>query len=440
MGAKKLKAIAVNAGEKKRPVAADPAGLDALAKQVYQYRTQNYENYGHETPSTGKLFACYGCISGCDRAMYEREGQRFKSFCQASAVYMGPVMKYFGKDPQGPEVNRMATRLCDAYGLDTVVMSPLIEWLGRCYEAGILTEGDTGLPLSKMGSAEFIETLVHKISFREGFGDVLADGVVKAAKNLGPVAEKFLDFDITHTGEGGDYDPRLILANTMVAATEPRRAIQLLHATSLPLKRWVNWLEGCWKDAFLSTEVLKTIAGTYWGSTEAFDFTSITGKALAAKKIQDYGYAKESLILCDLSWPIYHVRPPDPSIGPGTLESQIVNAITGRKMDEAGLLAMGERIFNLQRAVLIRQGWGGRKGDNLDGYLYRQPIEWVFFNPQLLVPDKDGKAVSRKGMVMEKSAFEQIKDEYYALRGWDVATGLQTAEKMQELGLGNIVW
>jgi len=51
-------------------------------------------------------------------------------------------------------------------------MEAMIQWLGKCYDQGILTEAETGLPLSKIGSPEFIETLVRKISLREGFGDV----------------------------------------------------------------------------------------------------------------------------------------------------------------------------------------------------------------------------------------------------------------------------
>ena len=35
-------------------------------------------------------------------------------------------------------------------------------------------------------------------------------------------------------------------------------------------------------------------------------------------------------------------------------------------------------------------------------------------------------------------AFESMKDEYYQLRGWDVATGLQTKAKLEELELHDI--
>lgn len=174
------------------------------------------------------------------------------------------------------------------------------------------------------------------------------------------------------------------------------------------------------------------------GGPASLDFSSYDGKARAAKKIQDYGYVKESLILCDLAWPIYPVQPPDKTIGPGTLESRIVSAITGRDLDEKALLEIGERIFNLQRAILLRQGWGGRKGDNLMGYLFKEPITFTFFDPELLVPDKNGQPVSRKGAILDAAAFEKLKYEYYEARGWDIQTGLLTVEKMQALKLDDI--
>ena len=44
-------------------------------------------------------------------------------------------------------------------------------------------------------------------------------------------------------------------------------------------------------------------------------------------------------------------------VGDPTIESRLFSAVTGCEVDEAGLNAMGERIFNLQRALLLRHGW-----------------------------------------------------------------------------------
>jgi len=52
--------------------------------------------------------------------------------------------------------------------------------------------------------------------------------------------------------------------------------------------------------------------------------------------------------------------------------------------------------------------------------------------------EKDGEAISRKGAVVDREEFERMKDEYYRLRQWDVATGLQTRTKLEELGLSDV--
>ncbi|MFC1863718.1 aldehyde ferredoxin oxidoreductase C-terminal domain-containing protein, partial [Thermodesulfobacteriota bacterium] len=103
------------------------------------------------------------------------------------------------------------------------------------------------------------------------------------------------------------------------------------------------------------------------------------------------------------------------------------------------LMKTGERIFNLQRAVLMRQGWGGREGDTLLGHLHEDPLEDdVYFTPGCLVPDKDGEAISRMGTVVEREEFEKLKSEYYVLRGWDEESGFQKKERLEDLDLGDI--
>lgn len=123
----------------------------------------------------------------------------------------------------------------------------------------------------------------------------------------------------------------------------------------------------------------------------------------------------------------------------GTVESRIISAVTGMDMDENELLKTGEKIFNLQRAVLMSQGWGGRDGHRLLDHLHEDLLEDnLYFSPGCIVPDKSGEAVSLKSAVVERAEFEKIKGEYYALRGWDVETGFQTAVKLEELDLKDI--
>jgi aldehyde:ferredoxin oxidoreductase len=437
MGSENLKAVVIRQENKIQPAAADPEGLNKIAKKVFELRTKNYEDYEHILPLKIQRKACYGCISGCSRGYYKADdGFIYKSLCAAAGVYFGPAMRYYGgMTEETRQAGSLGTKLCDEYGLDTTVVSPLIEWLSRCYREGVLNDKNTGLPLSKIGSVEFITEFVQKISFREGFGDVLAQGTRKAAEYVGKDTDMLVDPGMVTPGnESLDYDPRYILAHAMIYATEPRRAIQLLHSISLPVSRWNNWRDG-WEGAFLSSEVFQDIAEKYWGSREAGDLISSKDKALAAKLVQDYGYVKESMILCDFVWPLWQVRDIDDSIRNLTLESRILSAITGREYDEPGLMKIGERNVNMQRAVLMRQGWGGIAGDILNEKLYERPLEFIFFSPECMVPGEDGKAESKKGTILGKKEFENIRNEYYMLRNWDNSNGYQTKELMVSLDL-----
>jgi aldehyde:ferredoxin oxidoreductase len=440
MGSKMLKAIVVVGN--KTPRAADPERLQQLGQQlavrIKQMRKATNMPAPGVVPGITRTQFCYGCGVGCYRQSYIGEkGRRFKSFCQATDVYKEPAMKYFG---EWNDVQLLAVRLCDGYGLDTAVMQGLIEWLIACYREGLLRDEDTGLPLSKAGSPEFIEALTQKITFREGFGEILARGTIEAAESVGERSQELIGESVaTRASETKDYDPRLLITTALFYATEPRRPIHQLHETLTPMLLWLNWVKGE-KDAFFSSEDYRNTAARFWGSAIAADLSTYEGKPLAAKKIQDRTYAKESLILCDLRWPIMWANYPEEHVGDPTLESQIFSAITGKEVDEAGLNKIGERIFNLQRAILLRQGWGGRKGDRLLDYLHQKPLREgeLFYNLDCLAPGKDGEVISRKGAVVDREEFEKMKSEYYERRGWDVESGLPTRAKLEELQLNDV--
>ena len=76
--------------------------------------------------------------------------------------------------------------------------------------------------------------------------------------------------------------------------------------------------------------------------------------------------------------------------------------------------------------------------DYIDDYNFTTPLKTDFGNPSCIVPGKDGEPLCRKGMVIDRDEFEKVKDEFYQIRGWDVATGLQTKDKLEELGLSDV--
>ncbi|HUU62817.1 MAG TPA: aldehyde ferredoxin oxidoreductase N-terminal domain-containing protein [Dehalococcoidia bacterium] len=440
MGAKKLKAIAVSGSSKL--TAADPEGLREVAKYARKLtKGMPMVQKGLMPGPRMRQVACYGCIRGCIRADCEaKDGTRSKYMCTGAQFYQDAAKWYYGEWlPESIEVPFYANMLCDDYGVDTNSIAAMLIWLGRCYRGGILTDADTGMSILKMGSLDFIETLVKKISMRDGFGDILARGTVRAAESLGGKAREFITYYVSRAGHLTLYEPRLFVAHGLMYAMEPRQPINQLHEMGLPLYQWLDWVNKV-QTAYLSSDVFRRIAKRFWGSELAVDFSTYDGKALAVKKIQDRQCLRDSLVLCDFALNnAASVRYSEDHVGDPTLESKMLLAVTGREMVEEELNRMGERIFNLQRAILAREGHRGRESDVLDESFYTRPLRTVGLNPECQAPGKDGEVISRKGEVVDRERFETMKDEYYGLRGWDVATGLQTKATLEEIGLGYIV-
>jgi aldehyde:ferredoxin oxidoreductase len=343
------------------------------------------------------------------------------------------------KDPQ----DLLGTRLCDGYGMDTSVIQSMIEFLGYCYKEGILTEKQTGLPLAHIGSQEFTEKFMRMVAYKEGFGAVLAKGIIAAAGEIGPKAAELLPRVIATRGsEKKDYDPRVLITTGIAYATEPRRPIQQLHEISSMSMAWLGMGHagpGSKPGSMFSSKDFRRVAEKLWGSEIAADFSTYEGKALAAKKMQDRVFFKESMVLCDLRWTMSQAGRVLGATGDTVTEEQVYTAVTGKEIDAAGVARTGERIFNLQRAILLRQGWGGRKGDTLLDYFFTVPFRKneLFFNAEGLLPGKDGAVISKIGAVVERDKFEQMKTEYYSYRGWD-NDGYPTKARLKELGLGDV--
>jgi len=217
MGSKRLKAIAVK-GSGKVPVA-KPDRLGELRRYVRELIGTPLGSLVHNPGISRSV--CFGCVSGCIRSVYRaKDGQKGKVMCQSGLFYQSRSQPDFVM-PRGKamvvqewdEVAFFANRLCDDYGLDTNVIEAIINWLSRCNLSGILTDKDTGIPLSKVGSLEFIETLVKKISFKDGFGEILAQGSFKAAEFLGREAKEII---FEHISRGGQDSWSLLFTSVQI--------------------------------------------------------------------------------------------------------------------------------------------------------------------------------------------------------------------------------
>jgi aldehyde:ferredoxin oxidoreductase len=436
MGSKSLKAIAVaGSGEVK---VAHPETLQKIIRHVAGLRkglTPLDMGLGVAGSKMSKQ-RCYGCPGGCVRAAYRASnGSEGKFMCQSGLFYQEFASHYYN----GPnEVPYYANKLCDEYGLDTAAIQPIIIWLARCFHKGILNDGNTGLLLSKLGSLEFIDGLVRKISTKDGFGEVLGRGALYAAEQMGASAKAQIT-DYAMKTAYPPHDPRVYITPALLYATEPRPTPSQFSEVLAFLINWLMEANGIIEDAYITSEVIRSIAKRFFRTELAVDFSTYRGKALTAKSIQDREAAKESLVLCSFSWPITHVRHSEDHVGDPALESQVLSAVTGGETDEEGLYHVGERIFNLERAIHAREGHSGRQEDALPDYCFEKPAKpYVFYNPGCLVPGRNGEVISKKGAVLDRDKFEDMKTEYYRLRGWDADTGLQTRTKLNELGLSDI--
>lgn len=434
MGSKKLKAI-VLAGGKWRPEVALPEKLGKLVDQIFYLRGRHFA-YRHKWEHEGKTKrrGCVGCISVCARQYYRLSDKKWvKFFCQMADVYEEAVISHYGK---WNEVVVEATELSQEYGIDTFVLEPMIYWLKKCYHEGVIDEQKIRLPLSKIGTREFFEKLLKAISYKEDFGEILAEGTLKAAELLGENSQELIgDLIATEANDLSVYDPRLFIAHALLYALEPRKPISALHEMSMVVHEWEG-LKGIGIQQnpggdFLSGEDVLAIAEKFWGSADAGDFSTYKGKALAAIKIQNRTCVKESLGLCDFMWPLIFVRRQD-HVGIPDLENQVLSAIRGEEVTSEELEKIGERVFNLQRLILLKEGWRGREDDSLRNAFFDIPLGSARFNPECLVPGPNGKPCSRRGAKIEKTSFETMKDEYYKLRGWSMR-GVPLESKLTEL-------
>jgi aldehyde:ferredoxin oxidoreductase len=276
------------------------------------------------------------------------------------------------------------------YGLDAITLSEVISWAMECYERGLLSrEKADGLDLT-WGNGEAILALVHKVAHREGFGDMLADGVKRAAERLGRGSEQF-----AMHGKGLEVfqaDPRSAKAYGLGNAVASRGAD---HLRSEP------WFE-------FSNDPEEGIRR--YGIPETAFRLQHKGKGLLVKHFEEMAAIADSTGVCKNTYNNMEVLDWE-----GTAE--LLQAATGWDITGEEVRRIGERIVNLERLFIAREGIT-RQDDMLPRRFLEQPL-----------PEGSGPST---GSVLE---LEAMLDEYYTARGWDVQTGLPTKDKLTELGL-----
>jgi len=435
MGSKYLKAIAVLGTGK--PAVARKDDLTKLNRHIIHISKRGtlHMPVPKKQMQFVKTASCYQCGLECGRGLYRTaNGREEVRKCQAMALYM-PYARMRPDEPVDTSLD--ATRICNDYGICTMEVQNILLWLDACYKSGILTDEKTGMNFADIGSAEFIQNLISMIAHRQGFGDVLAKGILRAGDELGEAAQALFNEYTKAVGLNGSYTPREYPVTTLLYGMEPRQPIAQLHDVSHLIARWL--LNGIRPHLSPTTaEVFRMAIVKFWKHEKAWDMTTFEGKAEATVKIQDRTYSKDSLGLCDFGWPIMDSFNTEDHTGDPTLESQLFSAVSGVDTDEAGLDRYGERIFNLQRAILLREGWKAKDDDAPAEFNFTDPLVFDPLNPRMIVPGPTEEPVSVKGKVLDRGEFEAMRKEFYELRGWDADSGLQKAELLEQLDLSDV--
>ena len=436
MGSKNLKAVAIR-GTKDVQLF-DPDGFNQLAKEFQQRiaKSDKYEHFRKNGGSTGtyatdkagflairnfqqtggfegienfnpknvapKFYIsnkpCFKCPIGCGKKFEVKEGpyagEWGNKIEEGAFTPLGPVC---GNNNIASvfKMNNMGNQL----GLDLIEfasgMAVLMEW----YEKGIVTEKDLdGIQLT-WGNHEAMAKMMEKVAFRQGVGDVLAEGIVKASREFGKEAEAY----VSHS-KGmvmGGVDSRIMKGTSLGFATSTRGAC---HLTALvPVE-------------FPAFPVMtKEEAEAKFGTAEVMDPSSY-------KKASPLIYYQHKSLMCDL----FQVCKFLLGLGTGTKDFSFDNLYTlfylatGVKVNEDEMLTVAERVHNVERAYSCREGLD-RKDDRLIGKWADEPVP-------------NGPY---KGEKIDSEKWEVMLDEYYRLRGWD-ENGVPKKEKLKELALDDV--
>jgi aldehyde:ferredoxin oxidoreductase len=354
--------------------------------------------------SIGEDFALSGALSG--PTLSETYLTRFHA-CSHCPVACKRVVKvpdgpFRTEEGPGPEYETCATfgtmimngdlagvikanELCNRFGMDTISCGAAISWAMELFEKGMLTRKDTdGIELT-WGNMEAVLTLLPRIALREGFGALLAEGSLAAARKIGGdavdavVHVKGLDLPM--------HDPRGFHGMGLAYMMSNRGACHLQHAVLATEQGMASWPQ------------LFPMKDDYQGTTSE-------GKAELVFHSENYGILGNSLSICHYL---------TDCLKPETIRDAF-NAITGFDYSFADLMACGARDWTLKRGI-----------NNLLGVTAKDDV----LPKRIMTPLAEGAGA---GSVPD---VEKLKREYYALRGLD-ERGVPRENKLMELGLGEL--
>jgi aldehyde:ferredoxin oxidoreductase len=280
--------------------------------------------------------------------------------------------------------------MCNRSGLDTISAGTALAFAMECFENGVITESDLdGVPLT-WGNAAGMVTMVDKMIAREGFGDILADGVRIAAQKIGGGAEKFA----MHVGgqEPGLHNALFLPSRGTGFVCDPTPG----RHTAAPMAR----IDGG-PGAFAPYPELKI---------EEFERYTYTGKGPMSATASNYLQAGASAGLCLMPLMFFGNFP----------FVDFFNAVTGWNLEVFEVLNTGARIQTLRQYFNVREGI--------------QPSDINL--PQRMVgrpPQEEGPVA---GVTLD---IDNLAREYRQAMGWDPHSGRPDAATLEKLGLTELI-
>lgn len=435
MGSKYLKALHVIGAKKP---ALTPV-FSELARKTSQYLTSHpdsqslmdgstlflmgIKNMVADLPARNHQSAQVAYISNLDQKAFEQKWIKRKG-CSACPMRCSRISKAvtsdgeiiiegpeyettdaFGPmvDNNNPDVVIQANHLCNEYGLDTISTGVCIAFAMECRQRGILEDPQFSL---EWGDADSILGLIKAIAFRNDLGNILAEGVARAAEVIGKGADRFA----------------LHVKGVEMPRQEPRvsKAFGLGHATSNRGADHMYGLPGMdsagiWDAArkIFPEEILP----------ELMDSMDETYKPDLLEYGENFCAVVDSLGLCKFSTAQTYVVMVD-EIAAG------LRAL-GMPVSAADLLQAGERIVNLERLYNVRHGFGSHF-DTLPSRFTDEPLEVYEFTPG----DTGQDAVRSQAPVTIATIqdFFAMLQRYYRLRGWST-DGKPTPDTLERLEL-----
>jgi aldehyde:ferredoxin oxidoreductase len=341
--------------------------------------------------------SCFACSTACHR------------YVKSHSDRWGDV------DDSGPELETMmslgaecgltdteavlrANHLCNDYGLDTISAGHVISWAMECYERGVISpEQAEGLELG-FGNAEAQLELIRRIAFREGLlGDLLAEGTQRASAEVGGDSWKWA---IQAKGlEQSAVDTRAAKSYALAFAVNPRGPDHLMTETYAE---------------FGFTEEAREVIRKITGDEKYANATLLEKRADIVRWHEDCYAATEALGFCVFtSTAAFAVNPEN--------MAELFGHALGIEFSEEELMLDGRRIVTLERCFNAREG--ARREDDV--------LPWRMMNE----PVPDGP---NKGMITDQAMLNRFLDEYYALHGWDPATGILRPETLKALDLADV--